>query len=176
MNERTVEEVYATNAAIREKLVALIGSLDDAKLNQVSDGEKWSPADIVEHLSMVEGSAIRICAKLLGKAEKEGRNGDGMIRITNSFFEKGNEIAKAKLEAPEFVQPSGNRPVEESFEAMRENSEKLDELKPRFNDYDTTDFTFPHPYFGGLSAGEWLTLIGAHEARHIRQIRAIIEK
>ncbi len=175
MNERTVDEVYAANSAIREKLAALIGSLDDAKLNQIVDGEKWSVADIVEHLSMVEASAIRICGKLLGKAEIEGKKGDGKIRITNRFFEKGNEIAKTKLEAPDFVKPTGS-PVAQSVKVMRENAEKLSELKPRFNEYSSTEYTFPHPYFGGLSAGEWLTLIGAHESRHIRQIRTILEK
>ena len=33
---------------------------------------------------------------------------------------------------------------------------------------------FPHPFFGELSATEWLVLLGGHEARHTAQIERIL--
>ena len=176
MNERTVEDAYAANAAIRGKLKSVVSSLNDDQLNRIPDGEKWSVAHIVEHLSMVEGGATRICAKLLSKAQKESKAGDGKIRVTSSFIEKGTEIAGAKLEAPDFVVPSGQKPVADSLAALDANAEALQELKQLFETVDSNEHKFPHPYFGGLSAGEWLILIGAHEARHIKQIKGLVEQ
>lgn len=176
MTERTVDEVYAANAAVRQKLSDIVSSLDDEKLNRIPDGEKWSVANIIEHLTLVEGGSMRICAKLLSKAQKEETMGDGKIRITNDFIEKGREIARIKVEAPDFVQPTNGHTVAQSFTAFSENIERLNDLKPLFEAYDSNDHKFPHPFFGGLSAGEWLTLIGAHEARHVKQIRAMLAK
>jgi len=176
MYEKTVDETYATNAAIREKLKGIVGSLGVEKLNRIPEGEKWSVANIVEHLTMVEGGATRICAKLLSKARDESRIGDGKIRVTISFVEKGKEIAGIKVEAPAFVQPSGEKTLDESMAAFDANGEALNQLKQLFETVDSNEHKFPHPFFGGLSAGEWLTLIGAHEARHIRQIKGLVEK
>jgi len=176
MNERTVDEVYASNSEIRSRLKDVISPLNDEQLYLVPEGEKWSIAGIVEHLTMVESGATRICAKLLSKAENSGMRGDGKIKITRNFVEKGNEIAGMKVEAPEIVQPSGNRTIAESMEAFDVNAEALNQLKPLFEMFDSNEFKFPHPFFGGMSAGEWVTMIGAHEARHLRQIKALAER
>lgn len=176
MNKRSVDEIYAANNAIREKLKDAVSSLTPEQTSHLPEGEKWSIANIVEHLSMVEESMTRVCAKLLRKAQAAEQKGDGTIAISNTFAEKGNEIARIKAEAPEIVQPTCEKTMAESLEALSDNRKKLDELKPMFESWNSSDHRFPHPLFGDLSAGEWLTLIGGHEARHIRQIRKMIGK
>lgn len=176
MNEKTVDEAYAANAAIREKLKGVVSELSDDQLNRIPDGEKWSVANIVEHLSMVEGGATRICSKLLSKAKDQSKAGDGKIRVTNDFIEKGKEVAGVKLEAPDFVIPSGEKTLADSMAALETNADALQQLRQLFETVDSNEHKFSHPYFGGLSAGEWFTLIGAHEARHIRQIKGLVEK
>ena len=47
--------------------------------------------------------------------------------------------------------------------------------KEKFQKVDGVEAKFPHPYFGDLSAQEWLVLSGAHEIRHLKQIRRVIE-
>jgi hypothetical protein len=176
MNEKSVEEIYATNAAIREKLKGVVSSLSDDQANHIPEGEKWSVANIVEHLTMVEGGATRICAKLLSKAKDEGKAGNGMILISDNFVEKGNESVGVKLEAPDFVKPVGGKSISESLGLLDANAQVLNDLKNLFETVDPNEHKFPHPYFGGLSAGEWLTIIGGHEARHLRQIKGLLEK
>ena len=78
-----------------------------------------------------------------------------------------------KLEAPEMVQPSLQKSIEESMSKFDENREKLLELKPAFEKFDSNGHRFPHPFFGELSAGEWLTLVGGHKLRHIKQIEKL---
>ena len=170
MNSRSIDEVYEKNDAVSAKLQALIDSLDQEQLNRRADGEKWTIGNIVEHVSIVEARMIGICAKLLRKAESENKLADGMISTSDDFVAKTIEIAQIKLEAPEIVRPTGDRSVEESIELLKENRMHLQELKPSFEKFDSTDYRFPHPFLGDLSAGEWLILIGGHKARHIKQI------
>ena len=73
MEYKTVDDVYAANTAIREKFKASFASLSEDQLNAKPEGEAWSVAQIVEHVAIVNGGALRICAKLLGKGEAAGK-------------------------------------------------------------------------------------------------------
>jgi hypothetical protein len=59
---------------------------------------------------------------------------------------------------------------------MEDNRKKLEELRPMFEAWDSENFKFPHPHFGDMSAIEWLSLIGGHEERHLRQIERLLEQ
>jgi hypothetical protein len=57
---------------------------------------------------------------------------------------------------------------------MAETRQRLESIRPAFQAWDSTEFKFPHPFFGDMSAAEWLALIGWHESRHLEQIRRMI--
>ena len=173
METRSIEEVFEKNDVIGKKLTALLESLNDETICRLPDGEKWTIENVVEHVSIVESNMIKICSKLLGRAEAGNMSADGNISTSDSFKEKAIEIATMKLEAPEFVQPTCEATLEQSMERFAENKEKLYELKPRFEKFASNDHRFPHPFLGDLSAGEWLTLIGGHKLRHLKQIERL---
>jgi hypothetical protein len=175
MSSISINEVYEKNDAIAIRLRTLIDSLDQAQLDHSPDGEKWTIANVVEHVSLVENRMIRICTKLLRKAESEDMLGNGMISTSDDFVGKVAKIAQIKLEAPEIVQPTRERSVKESLELFKENRLHLEELRPSFEKFDSTSHRFAHPFLGELSAGEWLSLIGGHKARHIKQIERMAE-
>ena len=170
MNSLPIDEVYEKNDEAADHLEALIGSLDKDRLDLLPEGEKWTIGNIVEHVSIVEARMIRICGKLLRKAEADGKLADGTISASDSFLEKRVKIATLKVEAPEIVQPTGERSIEESSKLLKENRLHLQELRPSFEKFDSTEHRFPHPFLGELSAGEWLILVGGHKLRHIKQI------
>lgn len=176
MKTRPIDEVYAANYAIRQKLLALIASAEPSNLNRLPVGEKWTVTNVVEHIGIVEASAFRVCRKLLGKAEADGKAGDGMITTSDLFAEKGKELFKIKVEAPAIVQPKCEMTIGEALERLVSNREDLMGLLRLFKSHNSSDYHFPHPFLGDLSAGEWLVLIGGHETRHIRQIDAILKK
>jgi hypothetical protein len=176
MNYQNIAEIYISNDKQRERLRETVGILTDTQLNSLPDGEKWTIAQIVEHMSIVEENMTRICRKLLSSAEAEGSTASGGVVVSDNFKQKAAEIATMKVEAPERVQPTGTMAVEQSLSRMDENRHRLDELRPMFEAYDGTTRKFPHPFFGDLSAQEWLVLIGGHTARHIKQIANLSEK
>ena len=175
MEYKTIDDVYAANAAIREKFKNAFASLSDEQLNARPEGEAWSIAQIVEHVAVVNGGALRICAKLLGKGEAAGKSNDASVSISNEFLLAGSSAADQKLEAPEMVRPVNSVPIADSVAKLDDQQAQYTELKAKFETVDGVEAKFPHPYFGDLSAQEWLVLSGAHEIRHLKQIRRVLE-
>lgn len=176
MNYQNISEIYAANDQIRQRLIKKIGNLTDADAAQLPKGEKWTIAQIVEHLSIVEDGMTKICAKLLAEAQKENKQSDGAARISGDFIKGVTAIANQKLEAPERVRPTGTQTIAESLQKVKENRDRLNDLRPLFETVECSEQKFPHPFLGALTAHEWLIMLGGHEARHVKQIENILEK
>lgn len=174
MKYQTIEEIYAANDKIREKLLAVIENVSDERANVLRDGEKWTVAQIVEHIGIVQESMSRISAKLLNKAKENGKNSEGGVLISDDFSQKAAGAREQKFEAPDSVRPTGNQPIADSLKKLEETRQKLKELKPLFETVDCAEHKFPHPSFGEMNAHEWLALVGGHEIRHIEQIKKIL--
>jgi hypothetical protein len=176
MNEMTVTEAFVSNEKVREKMKALVGNLtsEQTALRSASQ-DNWSVAEIVEHVSIVEAGIARLCSKLLERAKENSQTSDGKIRLSDEFLAGGEKSISAKWQAPERVHPTGTKTIEESFEVMENTRTQLEQLRPLFEEYSSSDSKFPHPFLGDLTAAEWLCLIGGHEVRHMRQIRRILD-
>ena len=171
---RNVGEIYEDMDKTRTELKQRVSSLTDEQLNARDDG--WSVAEIVEHLVTVENGGLRIAQKLLGKAQSENIQWDGVFSQPLSFVEQMGSIKDRKLEAPERIHPSGTQSISESLAKMDENRRALSELRPRLETVNVSGATFPHPFFGDLNAYQWLAMVGLHERRHLAQIERILTR
>lgn len=176
MNYNTIAEIYEANDKIREKLKSVVTNLSDEQAGFLPDDESWSIMNIVEHLAVVEEGMIKICAKLLREAQVKGIEANGEAKISPDFLRKIAESHNQKIKAPEMVRPTGTKTISESLTKMDENRRKLSEIRQLFETVECSDFKFPHPVFGELTAHEWLALIGGHEWRHLQQIKKLLEK
>jgi hypothetical protein len=123
---------------------------------------------------MVDEGIVRICSKLLSKAEADGLPNDGSVSISAAFMQNTAKAVEEKLKAPDIVEPRAGNTIKDSIANLEINDAVLKELRQKFESIDGTEHKFPHPYFGDLSAQEWLVLRGGHEMRHIRQIVRMI--
>lgn len=176
MRYESIADIYSANEKIREGFLATIANVNDAEASALPDGEKWTVRQLVEHVAIVEQNITRLCARLVGAAKTGGKLADGNIGVSNETMEKWAASADAKLEAPDRVQPSGDVSIADSIEQLTANIDALAALRPDFETYDMTELKFPHPYFGELTATEWLVLIGGHERRHTIQLQKLLEK
>jgi uncharacterized damage-inducible protein DinB len=176
MQYQNIGEIYAANDNIREKLISIVGNLTDEQANELPEGEKWTLAALVEHIAIVEDGMTRICGKLLAQAQSENKTADGAAKLSNGFLKGIAGLGDRKVEAPERVHPTGTQTISESIKKMEQNRINLNELRPTFEEFDSSAHTFPHPAFGELTACDWLALVGGHEGRHIKQIYKLLEK
>ena len=128
MEFQSIDEIYAANARIREKLRATVAQLPDEVANARPEGEKWSVAEIVEHIAKVNHGALRICGRLLQKAAEV--EGTVAVKISDNFNRKVGEIGDMKLEAPEIVRPGGAQTIRDSLQNLSELEAKYAEMKP----------------------------------------------
>ena len=131
---------------------------------------------MVEHVGIVEKNITRLCARLIEGAKAEGKLADGNIGVSNETMAKWAASADAKLEAPERVHPTGDVSIADACEQLNTNRDALAALRVDLETYDMSEQKFPHPYFGDLTATEWLVLIGGHERRHTIQIDTLLQK
>ncbi len=176
MKYESIGDIYSANLKIRERLLATVSKITERELTALPDGQKWTIQQLVEHISIVEYNVARICGKLLETAKINGKLSDGSLALTEDFAARWSSIAAVKLEAPERVQPTGNVSIADAFEQMNATRDALAKLRSDFENYDLSGSKFPHPYFGDLTATEWLILSGGHEARHTDQIEQLLEK
>lgn len=176
MSNQTIGDVYANNDKIHEQTKQLAASLSDEQMTELPDGEKWTIAEIIEHIAIVKDGMTRIAAKLLTQAQAAGVSSDGTARLSDNFKTKAAEAATLKFEAPDRIKPTGEQTVEESLRKMEATRGELENLRPLFESVECSDFKFPHPFMGDLTAHDWLALIGGHEARHLKQIANRLEK
>lgn len=176
MSYETIADVYSANDLIRERLKTTVADLSDAEATAVPADETWSAQMIVEHLWMVEFGVSRICAKLLEAAKADGRPGDGRLSLSADFGERSKTVADVKIQAPERVQPTGNVTIGEALEKMTASRAQINGLRADLEQWDSSQHRFPHPFFGEITAVEWLVMLGGHEARHTKQIERILAK
>ncbi|MBA2621780.1 MAG: DinB family protein [Acidobacteria bacterium] len=176
MNNQSIDEIYAANDKIRARTLETLSNLTDEQTRLLPEGEKWTIAEFVEHIAIVEDGMAKISAKLLAQAQSAGKAANGKVNFSENFAQKAAAMRDEKFEAPDRVRPSGEKTVAESLEKLQETRRQLENLRPLFEKFECSDFKFPHPFMGDLSATEWLALVGGHEARHLQQIENFLAK
>ncbi|MEO7539363.1 MAG: DinB family protein [Pyrinomonadaceae bacterium] len=176
MEYNSIADIYSANEKFREQLNTTLDGISQDEAVTLPDGEKWTIEHLVEHLWMVEFGTSRLCSRLLESAIADGEPSDGSFVLSDKFSRKAAEIAIIKVEAPERVVPKGGVTVAESRARMLANRLDLEAMRPDLERFDLSAHTFPHPFFGELTASEWLVMVGWHEGRHTKQIERILEK
>lgn len=176
MRYETIADVFSANQKIHERLVEVLHGLTDNVAAATTDGEQWSVKQIVEHIALVDNGMSMICGKLLAQAMAAGIANDGRLELSADFIDNMSKISEMKFEPPERVVPTGEVSIEESLDLMKTAAQAFDTMGPDLASFDVTQHKFPHPYFGPLSATEWLVLLGGHKARHTQQIERLLEK
>jgi len=141
-------------ATTPEVLRLLMGGLSDEDARWKPAPDRWSVAEILEHLSHIEGHYFRSAL-------------DRMVAGGDAEIEPYDQDAYAAAGA------YSNREAEESFahweEQREDNVEFLREL-----DAGVLARTARHPALGTVSAGDLLNERALHDLGHVRQITELV--
>jgi uncharacterized damage-inducible protein DinB len=161
--------------AARATLLAAVDSIPAPLREARPTLDAWSAAEVLEHLARVERGIAKLLALKVG--ELRAREHPPMEAETATPFDETRFLNLANglgaMDAPERTRPQGELSADAAREALLDTRRQLREQLLAGDGLALSSVTHPHPAMGELTLYEWVYFVGAHEARHARQVRAI---
>ena len=149
----------------RDALFAAVQGLSDEDAAVRRTPERWSIAECVEHVAVVERRMLAMIRKhfTLLDAPLDTREREAKLLHVGSKRTR-------RIEAPPAAQPTGMKPLRAALEEFNQaRSASLDYISETTDDLRAR--TVEHPVAGTITAQECLMLLATHPARHAEQIR-----
>ena len=156
-------------AQTRQKFLDSIAGLSDAQWTFKAGPDRWSIAEVAEHIAISESTILQLITDKILTAPApapEARQPDE--KIIEWVTDRTD-----RFQAPEFLKPTNRWSTREAlvkeFDAARERTATY--VKTTTDDLRA--HAAPHPVLKTLDAYQWLLLISAHSARHTAQIEEV---
>jgi hypothetical protein len=169
MHPRTqelIEYLHQQRAALRATFERIPATLRNSA--PVVGG--WSPAEIIEHLSIVNQRVAKILSIKIAEAK---RSGLGLETSTGPILPNIDVAAMSdrskRFTAPDSAKPQG-LDADDAWAELERSWVVLDASIGECDGLALSTITHPHPALGPLSLYGWIAFAGAHEARHTQQI------
>jgi hypothetical protein len=157
----------------RDALRAAVERVPPALRGQRPAPERWSVAEVLEHLSIVEQRSTALLAPKVNDAPLLA--GPAPVAGTSELRQFTVDRSRAVV-APEVIRPTGNVDADAAWAALQTSRSQLLDVIKSAEGRDLTVVSRTHPVLGQIDGYQWLSSIGAHEARHTAQILEIAEQ
>ncbi len=173
MHPRT-EELLRHLEENRAALHAAVDAVPSPLREMRPAADRWSVAEVLEHLGRVEEQLTRLLAARLAEARMTGALGPEREsgRVTDSL-DRFVLDRRRRITAGDRVLPRGEMDSAMALAALDKTRANLRELIVSHDGLSLGAVSHPHPVLGVLDAYQWFTFIGTHEARHAAQIQEI---
>ncbi len=168
----TPEQKITTQRLLDESSSAfleIIHSIPDDRWKVKPAEDRWSVAEIAEHIVLVEAALLRKVRGLLATPPASVVLGDPstLDRLT-----EGVAGRQGRVQAPTTLLPTGEWTKAEVMAKFGAHREAM-ELFVNTNTESLDHHTAPNAFFGTLTAFDWLVYGPLHTTRHIHQLREI---
>jgi hypothetical protein len=166
--DRALSALHGT----RKTILDTVAPLSAAQWNYKPAPDRWSAAEIAEHIALSEDSLFELVGKILkSPAAKLDRAGQ---RKKDAAVLENVARRDQKAKAPENLAPKGIYKTPAAFRAAFVKSRDRNLAFIRDTQADLRGHASSHPAFGMLDAYQWMLLIGAHSERHLSQIQEVM--
>jgi hypothetical protein len=165
-------DVLATLDASRQALRDSVAAIPGAARTARPGPDRWSPVDIVEHLSLVESRFSAVVGGKISDALGAGLGPEERAReplpdrIRTMLADR-----TGKRTAPEVAIPSGAMDERAAWAAADKARAGFRAAVLSADGRALSGVIHEHPFFGPLNVYQWVELIAAHEMRHVAQVR-----
>lgn len=164
---------YAVSELQRTKnlLEKEFSALTDEQLKFRPAPDKWSIAEIVEHIALAENGIIQVTQSALkGPADSLKRS---QITVTDLDIKNRLTNRATKVQSPEIIKPTGKFPsAAVAYQAFASRRVATIEYIATTDD-DLLHHFWQHPATGIIDLYQTILLIAAHSERHILQIMEV---
>ena len=160
-----------TNRANLERAVASV----PVELQQRRPApDRWSVAEVVEHVSIVEQRIGALLISQLEAARASGLGAETEGAPAAPAFDRTFIADRVKpLIAGEASQPKGGVSANVSLASLAEQRRILRDAIVAADGLALSAVKIPHPVLGVLDIYDWLRFLGGHETRHAGQIEEV---
>jgi DinB superfamily len=168
-----VREVFQCLDAEFSALREAVACIPAARRGERPAPDRWSVAEVLEHLAMVEKAVLKACARQVAAARDAGLTAE---TDTSSILAMLPTELVANRErpivAPERLQPKGID-AEAAWGEIETTRASFVEFVKSCDGLALDNVSFAHPALGSLNLYQWLLFAAGHHARHAAQIREI---
>ena len=162
-----LQGLIAQLQADRAALLAAVEHVPPALRQQRPSPERWSVAEIIEHLSIIEPRVVGLMSKLVADAPMlSGAEPTGPLDFDRSSVQDRTRV----IMAPPPLHPSGGVDATTALADLERARADLYVLLNGAHDRDLGAVSKAHPFFGPLNGFQWLGVHAGHESRHTAQI------
>ena len=163
-------------ARIRAELTTVLESTPEMAFSNVPQSG-WTGAQIIQHLGQAEGSIAKLLEGLFAKALEDGLPED---TETSSLLRALDHLGvpdrtRRRIVAPSRLEPPRDSAVAASWESLQRVRERTLRAVASVDGRDLSRLAAPHPVFGPIDGYQWVLFVGQHEARHLGQLRDVLQ-
>ena len=167
-----LNDALAALDASRQALRHTMATIPATARTERPGPDRWSPVEIVEHLSLVE---TRFSAVVGGKISDALNTGLGPEAGARTPLPEKIQTMLAdrtgKRTAPDAAIPTGSMNEAAAWEAADKARQGFRAAVLSADGLALSGVIHEHPFFGPLNVYQWVELIAAHEMRHVAQVR-----
>jgi uncharacterized damage-inducible protein DinB len=136
--------------------------------------DRWSVAQVLQHLVMIEKRIAMGMTKWVGDARAGGLGPEAETSSVLSSLDLGLIADRSKRHsAPEQVRPTGDLDAASAWTALEKTRSALRAAVLPGDGLALSEVIHPHPVLGPINLYQWLLFVGSHETRHTGQVREI---
>lgn len=152
---------------------AAIAAVPEARRDTMPGGDRWSVANIVEHLALTAAQVGAVLSRGLRQLEREGlRPATDHSPVLPTIDAARLLDREQKVTAPATVAPKNGLSCALAQQTLADARRSLADTLRAADGIDVTAIHAPHPLLGKLGLYSWIAFVGLHERRHAAQVRA----
>lgn len=167
--DRAMSHLHAS----RKQFLDSIGGLSAAQWSYKPAPERWSVAEVAEHIAVTEESIFQLITMKVLKTPPVGEQQRTESPKRDEMVLKMVPDRSQRAQAPEFLRPAGRWPDRESLAAAFQTARGRNIAYAEKTVDPLRHHAAPHPVLGMLDGYQWLLLISAHTERHVAQIQEV---
>jgi uncharacterized damage-inducible protein DinB len=158
----------------RAALLDAASALPSARWTEHPAPGRWSVADLLEHLQIVERSCAGVIAKRANEARAAGHPTETSTSSKLETSDPNGLLDRSKrLEAPARVAPTGTLSADDARAGVERSRAELNAAIAVADGLELESIRHTHR-FGDLDLYQWIQFVGQHEQRHVAQMVEIV--
>jgi transposase len=136
--------------------------------------DRWSVAEVLEHLSLVESGIARLISTRGAEARARGLEAETETRTVLYTLDSARVLdRRERIMAREPSHPRAGLDADAAWAALLKAQTAVREAVISVDGLALGKLTHTHPSLGTLDFYQWITFTATHEMRHLAQIREI---